>query len=84
MWRLNGPPFFDVSSLDCPGGGTISKFWTSLPTMIPRIGSASMIPGQLLLPTPKGSYLKSFPFASTFDSSSRNLSGAELFWVLPM
>ncbi|CAN1312571.1 hypothetical protein LINPERPRIM_LOCUS28679 [Linum perenne] len=39
------------------------------------MGSARIIPGQLLLPTPNGRYLKSFPLASTLASSSRNLSG---------
>ncbi|CAN1839615.1 hypothetical protein LINPERHAP1_LOCUS35810 [Linum perenne] len=39
------------------------------------MGRARMMPGQLLLPTPNGRYLKSFPFASTLASSSKNLSG---------
>jgi hypothetical protein len=52
-----------------------SKFCTKRPNVIPRIGKASIIPGQLLLPTPKGRYLKSLPLASTLASSSKILSG---------
>lgn len=75
MWRLNCPPFSEVSSFDCPGGGNISKFCTKRPMVMPRIGNARIIPGQLLLPTPKGRNLKSLPLASTCFSSSKNLSG---------
>ena len=75
MCRLNWPPFSAVSILDCPGGGNSSKFCTKRPKVIPRIGNARMIPGQLLLPTPNGRYRKSLPLASTLDSSSKNLSG---------
>lgn len=75
MCKLNCPPFSEVSILDCPGGGNSSKFCTKRPKVMPRIGNARMIPGQLLLPTPKGKYRKSLPLASTLDSSSKNLSG---------
>jgi len=75
MCKLNCPPFSEVSILDCPGGGKSSKFCTKRPKVIPRIGNARIIPGQLLLPTPKGRYLKSLPLASTLASSSKNLSG---------
>lgn len=73
--KLNCPAFSAVSIFGCPGGGKRSKFWTKRPKVMPRIGKARMIPGQLLLPTPNGRYLKSFPLASTLDSSSKNLSG---------
>ncbi|KAJ0898627.1 hypothetical protein HanRHA438_Chr08g0358981 [Helianthus annuus] len=73
--KLNCPPFSSVLILDCPGGGNSSKFCTKRPIVIPSIGNARIIPGQLLLPTPNGKYLKSFPLASTFASSSKNLSG---------
>nr|POE58199.1 hypothetical protein CFP56_21472 [Quercus suber] len=55
MCKLNWPPFSEVSSFECPGGGKSSKFLLiKRPNMIPRIGKASIIAGQLLLPTPKG------------------------------
>ena len=75
MCKLNWPPFSEVSSFECPDGGKSSKFCTKRPNVIPIIGKASIIPGQLLLPTPKRTYLKSLPFTSTLASSSKNLSG---------
>ncbi|URD91823.1 hypothetical protein MUK42_00131 [Musa troglodytarum] len=76
--KLNWPPFSVTSILSTPGGGTISKSLTSFPTMRESRGNASMIPGQLRRPTPKGRNLKSTlppTSASTSFSSSKNLSG---------
>ncbi|WVY97697.1 hypothetical protein V8G54_029848 [Vigna mungo] len=77
MCKLNCPPF-SLTSIFVPSGALSSKFDTIFAITSPSIGNASMIPGQLLLPTPNGTNLKStFPpaTASVVHSSSKNLSG---------